>query len=42
LDELNFIDALKLTSILDFKQALEKEQQEKFEEELRNKNGNKS
>lgn len=42
LENLNFIDALKLSAILDFRQFKEKQEREKLEKESRNNNGNQS
>lgn len=42
LETLNFIDALKLSAILDFQQYKETQERLKSEKESRNKNGNQS
>lgn len=42
LESLNFIDALKLSAILDFRQFKETQERLKSEKESRNNNGNQS
>lgn len=42
LDNLNYIDALKLNMILDFKSHLAEKERSEKEKQMRSKNGNKS